>query len=108
MAESMACGTPVIAFREGAAPEVIADGVTGFVRDSVDEAVEALRHVDEIDPARCRARVAERFSAEGNVARHEALYLKLLGGATGEPSAAAPPAIAAARSAPAIAAASAN
>jgi len=108
MAESMACGTPVIAFRQGAAPEVIADGITGFVRDSVEEAVEALRLVDEIDPDRCRARVAERFSAEANVARHEALYLKLVGAAAEGVSAAPPPAVAAARSVPVIAAASAN
>lgn len=105
MAESMACGTPVIAFRDGAAPEVIADGITGFVRESVEEAVEALRDVDEIDPNRCRARVAERFSAEANVARHEALYLKLLGGAGEEAHATAPPAVAAPRVAPIIAAA---
>ncbi|MCC6388197.1 MAG: glycosyltransferase family 4 protein [Dehalococcoidia bacterium] len=105
MAESMACGTPVIAFRDGAAPEVIADGVTGFVRDTVEEAVEALRHVDEIDPNRCRARVAERFSAEANVARHEALYRRLLGTPGEKAAPAAPLAIAAPRVAPIIAAA---
>lgn len=70
--------------------------MTGFVRDTVDEAVEAVAHMArEIDPNRCRARVAELFSAEANVARHEALYLALTGAKAEPPSIApGPPAVA--------------
>jgi len=103
MAESMACGTPVIAFRHGSVPEVIADGVTGFVRDTVDEAVEAVAHIGEIDPNRCRARVAELFSAEANVARHEALYLALTGAKAEPPPLAPGPAAASPRLTTAVA-----
>src|SRR6185312_15140029 len=49
MIEAMACGTPVIAFRHGSVPEVIDDGVTGFIVDSEEEAVRAVRRLGEID-----------------------------------------------------------
>ncbi len=77
MAESMACGTPVIAFRRGSVPEVVADGKTGFICDSVEEAVEALERVPSLDRRDCRRHVEEHFSARLNVDRHEALYLDL-------------------------------
>jgi glycosyltransferase involved in cell wall biosynthesis len=64
MIEAMACGTPVIAFRRGSVEEVIDPGVTGFVVDTVDEAVEALAALETFDRTRCRAVFDRRFSAE--------------------------------------------
>ena len=63
MIESLAAGTPVIALRRGSVPEVIEDGVTGFICDDVDEMVEATQRIGEIDPEACR-RHAARFSGE--------------------------------------------
>ena len=54
MTEAMACGTPVIAFPEGSAPELVLDGETGFVVDDEHAMAEAVGRLDEIDPARCR------------------------------------------------------
>ena len=56
MIESLAAGTPVIALRRGAVPEVLVDGVTGFICDDVDEMVAAVDRLDEIDPQDCRDR----------------------------------------------------
>src|SRR5207253_6176030 len=64
MIEALACGTPVLALRRGSVPEVIRDGVTGFVRDSEDELVAAVAHISELDRQRCRADVEHRFSPE--------------------------------------------
>jgi glycosyltransferase involved in cell wall biosynthesis len=74
MIEAMACGTPVIAFRGGSVVEIVDDGVTGFVVDSVEEAIEALKRVDSIDRQRCRAEFERRFSAERMAADHLQLY----------------------------------
>jgi glycosyltransferase involved in cell wall biosynthesis len=63
MPEALACGTPVLALRAGSVPEIIQDGVTGFIRDTEEELAEAVAHLDEIDRARCRAEPEERFSA---------------------------------------------
>ena len=80
MIEALACGTPVIAFRRGSIPEVIEDGVTGFVVDSVDEAVEAVGRVDELDRRRCRREFEERFSARRMAADYLALYRRMIEG----------------------------
>jgi glycosyltransferase involved in cell wall biosynthesis len=64
MIEAMACGTPVIAFRRGSVPEVIDDGVTGFLCEDVDEAVEAVGRLSEISRAGCRSVLEQRFTAE--------------------------------------------
>jgi len=79
MVESMACGTPVIARPYGAAHEIVGDGTTGFLRDSVDAMVDAVGHTDTLDPRRCRALVETRFSAEVMAMRYEALYQELVG-----------------------------
>ena len=63
MIEAMACGTPVIAFRSGSVPEVVEDGVTGFIVDSEPEAIEAVRRVDELDRRQVRARFEQRFTS---------------------------------------------
>lgn len=63
MIEAMACGTPVIAFRGGSVAEIITDGVNGFIVESMEEAVEAVRRVPSLDRKLCRAVFQERFSA---------------------------------------------
>lgn len=77
-AESMACGTPPIAFRRGASPEVIADGTTGFLVDDVTAMARAIDRVGEIDPIACRERVMTKFSVERMVEAHERLYAALI------------------------------
>jgi glycosyltransferase involved in cell wall biosynthesis len=78
--EAMACGTPVIAYRRGSMPELIDDGVTGFLVDSFDEAVAAIRHIGELDRAACRQAVAERFTVDRMADRYLELYRKMLCG----------------------------
>lgn len=77
MIEAMACGTPVVAWRNGSAAEVVDDGVTGFVVDDHPSAVRALRRACELDRARVRRRFEERFTAERMALDHEALYARL-------------------------------
>jgi len=64
MIEAMDCGTPVIAFRSGSTPEIIDDGVTGFLVDEVEAAAAAVARLAELDRAKVRARFEERFSIE--------------------------------------------
>ncbi len=63
MAEAQACGTPVIAFDRGAAAEIVQNGVTGFLVNSVDEMVAAVGRLDEIDPKTCRRHMERHFDA---------------------------------------------
>ena len=77
MLESMACGTPVLAFPEGAAPEVVNDGSTGFLCDDEEAMVAALDRVDELSRADCRSAVEGYFSTKRMVADHVALYEEL-------------------------------
>ena len=74
MIEAMACGTPVLAFPEGAAPEVVEDGRTGFLCHDETAMAEALGMVDQISRQDCRAAVEGYFSVERMVAEHVALY----------------------------------
>jgi glycosyltransferase involved in cell wall biosynthesis len=80
MAEAMACGTPVIAYRRGAAPELVVDGETGFLIDPGDLGAfaAATEQADTIDPSSCRARVEAELSAERMVARYLDLYEHLV------------------------------
>lgn len=77
--EAMACGTPVIASRRGSMPELIDHGVTGFLVDSLDEAVEAIGRVGEIDRAACRAAAVSRFSVDRMADNYLDLYRRLIG-----------------------------
>ncbi len=78
MVESLACGTPVLAFGEGSVPELIEDGVTGFIRKTEDELVEAVGHITELDRARCRAEAERRFSPSAMVDAYERVYAQLV------------------------------
>ena len=72
--EAQASGTPVIATRCGALPEVVRDRETGFLVDGVEEAAEAIRRVDEIDPRACRAHVEQHFSSRTMAEGYEKVY----------------------------------
>jgi glycosyltransferase involved in cell wall biosynthesis len=78
MIESLACGTPVVAFRGGSVEEVVDHGVDGFIVDSLDEAIEAARRVEMLDRRACRAMFERRFTAKRMAEDHVALYERLL------------------------------
>jgi len=79
MPEAMACGTPVVALRRGSAAEIIDHGRTGFVVDSIDEMVEAIKDVPKIEPNACREHVRARFSRAIMADRYVRVYEALLG-----------------------------
>ena len=78
--EAMACGTPVIARRRGSMPELIENGVTGFLVDGVEDAVAAIERVGEIDRAAVRQSVVERFSVDRMADAYIDLYRQILDG----------------------------
>jgi glycosyltransferase involved in cell wall biosynthesis len=78
MIEALACGTPVVAFRGGSVPEVIEDGVTGFVVDDLKEAIARAREVDRIDRAACRSAFERRFTAARMASGYVQLYRKAI------------------------------
>jgi glycosyltransferase involved in cell wall biosynthesis len=80
MIESMACGTPVVAFRRGSVPEVMTDGVTGFVVDDVPGAVEAVRATAALDRLACRRAFFERFGIARMASDYQAVYRRLVVG----------------------------
>ena len=94
MIEAMACGTPVIAFNRGSVSEVIEHGVTGFIVESVDEAVEAAKQAATLDRTRIRATFERRFTAETMAMGYEAAYQTLLEMNQGIPLPIAPTAVA--------------
>lgn len=73
MIEAMACGTPVVTCPVGAAAEVVTDGVTGYLGESLDDLADAVRRVDSCEPQACRSSVEERFSADRMVGAYERL-----------------------------------
>jgi glycosyltransferase involved in cell wall biosynthesis len=77
MIEAMACGTPVVAFRGGSVPEIVEPGVTGFIVDSMDEAVRAAEAAAGLDRHRCRQRFEQRFSADRMARDYLAVYGRL-------------------------------
>lgn len=78
MAEALACGTPVLAFPNGAAPEIIDHGRTGFLCADEDAMVAALSQLSTIDRADCRAAAERKFDMHRMALDHEALYRKIL------------------------------
>lgn len=80
MIEALACGTPVIGWRNGSVPEVIDDGVTGFVVDSVEEAVEAVQRVAWLERPVCRKIFEERFDSTRMARDYVELYRRLVHG----------------------------
>jgi glycosyltransferase involved in cell wall biosynthesis len=78
MIEAMACGTPVIAFRRGSVPEIVEDGLSGFVVDTIEEAVTAVRRIATLDRAKVRAQFERRFTAERMARSYLDIYRKLL------------------------------
>src|SRR5213594_3871893 len=77
MIEALACGTPVVARPCGAVPEIVRDGEVGFLADTVDELVAAVKRVDVIDRARCRQWAEEQFSVGVMADRYESVYRRL-------------------------------
>lgn len=78
MVEAMATGTPVVAYRAGSVPEVIVDGVTGYICDSFRAMVDAVPRVSSLDRGACRQHVARRFSAEAMAEGYEQAYAAVL------------------------------
>jgi glycosyltransferase involved in cell wall biosynthesis len=78
MIEAMACGTPVVACPNGAAPEIVDDGQTGFLCSESAALVEAVQQIHDLNRAACRAAVIERFSTTRMVADHLAVYRDML------------------------------
>jgi glycosyltransferase involved in cell wall biosynthesis len=78
MIEAMACGTPVVAWRNGSVPEVIEPGLTGFVVDSLEEAIEAAGDAGSLDRRLCRQRFEQRFTAERMARDYVAVYERVL------------------------------
>ena len=77
--EALSAGTPVIAFTEGAAPEIVEDGLTGFLVADEDEMATAVKRLDRLDPVVCRRRAAERFGIQNVAAQYEAAYRAVIG-----------------------------
>jgi glycosyltransferase involved in cell wall biosynthesis len=74
----MACGTPVVALRAGSVPEVVIDGLTGYICDRPEELPAAVQRVGALDPAACRRRVYDCFDLPDMVDGYEAVYRRAL------------------------------
>ena len=77
MAEAMACGTPVIGTRRGAVPEVVEEGVTGFVGDTTDDLIRAVGKIDVLDRTATHERCKQLFSGQAVVEDYESIYEKI-------------------------------
>jgi glycosyltransferase involved in cell wall biosynthesis len=89
--ESLACSTPVIAYRRGSIPEIIDHGITGFVCETMEEMIQSVRHVSLLKRAQCRQAFEARFSTERMVRDYLKVYEQLVG-VQAKPSSLLPPA----------------
>jgi glycosyltransferase involved in cell wall biosynthesis len=80
MIEAMACGTPVVALRRGSVPEVVRDGITGFIRDDPGELPAAIDAADELAPQACRRHVECHFDVSIMASGYERVYSRLARG----------------------------
>ena len=78
MIEAMSCGTPVVAFPLGSVPEIIAEGICGFVVHDIDEAVKAIAHIDSFDRAVCRKHFELHFTDERMASDYLSIYQRLV------------------------------
>ncbi|RYF38825.1 MAG: glycosyltransferase, partial [Comamonadaceae bacterium] len=78
MIEAMACGTPVVAWRNGSVPELIEHGVNGFIVESMEEAITAARNIDSICRRACRDVFERRFAAPVMARRYVEVYEELV------------------------------
>ena len=78
MIEAMACGTPVIAFKKGSVPEVVVDRKTGFIVETKEEMIQAMKKIDTINRKDCRTHVEQNFSIQHMVDRYEEVFLKIV------------------------------
>jgi len=83
--EALACGTPVVAFRSGALPEIVDHGETGYIVDTLEEMAAALRAVDSLDPEKCREVARRKFSSHVMAGRYLSLYEQLISSQFQEP-----------------------
>ena len=77
--ESMACGTPLLAFNKGSVPEIVIHGKTGFIVDSIDEMTEAVKSLNLINPSDCRTHIKDNFSVASMAGKYSELYQQILG-----------------------------
>jgi glycosyltransferase involved in cell wall biosynthesis len=92
MIEAMACGTPVIAFRCGAVPEIVEEGRTGFIVESIRQAAQAVQDLNSLDRREIRYQFEQRFSVERMARDYLAIYRELrVTSETGRPEAEEPP-----------------
>jgi glycosyltransferase involved in cell wall biosynthesis len=78
MIEALACGTPVVTFREGAAPEIVTHGVNGYLGDTEQELAEWVTHIAEIDRSQCRATVDGWFNTRRMARAHVEVYSRVM------------------------------
>jgi glycosyltransferase involved in cell wall biosynthesis len=78
MIEAMACGTPVIAYPLGSVPEVMQEGVTGFIVPDLEGAVKAVKRLGEIDRRKCRRHFEQHFNAERMAQDYFNIYQRLV------------------------------
>jgi glycosyltransferase involved in cell wall biosynthesis len=78
MAESLACGTPVISFDKGAAPELIENNKTGYIVKDVDGMVEKIKQIKNIDRKKCREHAETLFSSDALVTNYLAVFKNIL------------------------------